>query len=285
MQSWAFNDNLLLVGFLNASVSVLSLDYATGTLTPKQVITFNSPALVVGRTSRFAACGLLDGSVYIYSYNLASGQYELNQTITSDSNSGCSSMDFSVGENRIVAARFDLSFDVFERNSTSYYNKVYTTSNAHTDSFLRVLFDTSSVYLLTTSTDNTTKLWTLADGYSTGTSYNIKGASIDYSDAYGEFAVGANVNAGGTIDFETLNATNCQNGNSATNSAACNCANPEQWNNGKCTNLDCSPIPYANGLATDNSSCNCVAGYKWDSVVGNCRRDCATDTNSNGTNF
>ena len=204
-----------------------------------------------------------------------------------------------------MAARFDLSFDVFERNSTSYYNKVYTTSNAHTDSFLRVLFDTSSVYLLTTSTDNTTKLWTLADGYSTGTSYNIKGASIDYSDAYGEFAVGANVNnvnnvnadaygefavganvnAGGTIDFETLNATNCQNGNSATNSAACNCANPQQWNNGKCTNLDCSPIPYANGLATDNSSCNCVAGYKWDSVVGNCRRDCATDTNSNGTNF
>lgn len=117
---------------------------------------------------------------------------------------------------------------------------------------------------MTTSNDNTTKLWTLADGYATGTSYSIRGATIGYTDAYGEFAVGSNMNGGGKIYIETLNATNCQNGNSATNSAACQCADPLKWNYGKCTNLDCSTIPYANGLATGNSSCNCVATYKWD---------------------
>ena len=99
--SFAYNDNLLLVGLTNSSVMVYSLNHTTGSLTLKQVITTTHTANIVGRTSRFVACGS-DDSISVYYFNSVADKYELNQSIAGVVANGCTALDFSVGEDSIA---------------------------------------------------------------------------------------------------------------------------------------------------------------------------------------
>jgi hypothetical protein len=105
--SWAYDDEMLIVGMNNGSVLVFGRNSTTNQYFQSQVLSTNhsSVANVSGQMSRFVTCGNSDQNINIFYYNPVTAMYLLNQSITSVGTAGCSALNYAEVELRIAVGQ------------------------------------------------------------------------------------------------------------------------------------------------------------------------------------
>lgn len=176
--AWGYNEQTLLIGLSNGSVTVLTA--RSKALTWSQVINTTFPVTsIAGGASRVITCSLGDSAINIYFYNLTTQQYTLNQTITSPMNGKCSSLTMSPWEERIVVGRSTGDIYTYKCDSNMFNTEEYTMLQAHSSSvhFIKIPLKSN---LISASDDGILRLWSETNNFTTEISQFVDVAVVGW---------------------------------------------------------------------------------------------------------